>query len=146
MASLVALFTACDDGGSSGGKKNADAETAGNGGEQNSSEDSAGSPPNIAGSWSGTMYTDNTLLPTRRSLSASISQDNDAVSIKTSLSGVGSSFSGRISSNGSMTLTDNSTGETWTTYRRPATSSYIEIADFRKERNQQAITYIQMSR
>lgn len=92
---------------------------------------SSGSIPKIAGAWRGTYYTRGYGLEQPGvSISAQIRQDGDAVIINTTLTGVGANLTGTIDSDGDMRLTDAYDGEIWTTHYRPATPSFIQIADF----------------
>jgi hypothetical protein len=52
------------------------------------------------------------------------------VSIVTSRGGVARRLEGEIDSDGAMLLTDAFDGEIWSTYRRRATSTLIEVNDF----------------
>ncbi len=66
----------------------------------------------------------------RESITATITQSGDEITIDTSLSGLGSYFTGNIQSGGFLWLTDASDGETWTTIEGAASSSYIVIQDY----------------
>lgn len=108
---LIVFLTGCDDGGGD--------NSSGPGTDY----------PDIAGDWSGTYY--QTHRAGGEALTASIKQSEDAVIIKTSRAdGVGKSFTGSISTDGEMILTDAFDGETWTTYYGPSDSSQITIADY----------------
>ena len=89
---------------------------------------SAPAAPSIDGSWRG-VFLDAT-TGGRRSLTASITQDGDTVTIDTSLSGLGGYFTGTIQSDGFLWLTDAWDGETWTTLGGAASGSYIVIQDY----------------
>jgi len=84
--------------------------------------------PSIGGSWRG-VFLDAT-TGARRGLTASITQDGDAVTIDTSLSGLGGYFTGTIRSGGFLWLSDAWDGETWTTLGGAASGSYIVIQDY----------------
>jgi len=83
----------------------------------------------IRGSWSGSFFRTDVLGSTP--VNATISQDKDALSIRTDLPpGLANSFTGTITAGGDIRLTDGYDGETWTTYYGPATADFIKIADF----------------
>lgn len=146
LVCALLCLQACD-GGGGGSKNNKDTASADNADMQSSAaEESTVSYPHIDGQWSGTFFTENWPFPGRRHVSATITQSGDAITIDTSLNGIGSFLTGRIDANGGIVLTDAATGETWTTHRQRATESFIEIADFRKELDNDAISFIQLSR
>jgi len=84
----------------------------------------------IHGKWSGVFY--QTDSPgSSVSIRASISQDGDAIVMKTDKSTPpGQRFTGTITASASLTLTDASDGETWTSYGTRAQSDYVAISDF----------------
>lgn len=84
--------------------------------------------PNLAGSWSG-LFLDAT-TGARESITATITQSGSEITIDTSLSGLGSYFTGSIQSDGFLWLTDASDGETWTTLSGAATARYLVIQDY----------------
>ncbi len=86
--------------------------------------------PNLNGSWSGTYYFLFGMKPSQ-SISADIDHRGEVIIIDTSIStGMAARFTGSISSNGQMTLTDNYDGETWTTFFGAASTGKVVIADY----------------
>lgn len=85
--------------------------------------------PSIGGDWTGRYFARYANRP-EVALTATIRQDGEAIMIRTSLVGVGAHFTGTIDPSGDMTLTDAFDAEIWTTRYRPATSNFVQIADF----------------
>lgn len=97
--------------------------------------DSGSSGPKAVGTkisgnnWSGFFL--NTETGTRESLTATVTQDGDAVTITTTKDfPPAQMFTGTISSNSTLRLTDASDGEVWSTHFGPATNNFIKVADF----------------
>ena len=85
--------------------------------------------PNIDGDdWTG--YFETTGFNNRQSITASINQSGNSVTIVTSKSGLGSRLVGSINSNGDMLVFDQYDGEDWTTHFGPATLAQVAIYDF----------------
>ncbi len=85
--------------------------------------------PDISGQWEGVYYRENSSK--RVAIHAEIQQEGDAVVINTDkTSPPAQHFTGRISNDGDMVLTDASDGETWTTHRGAATTEHVQIMDF----------------
>lgn len=62
-------------------------------------------------------------------LTANITQQGSNLVIETSLTGVGQNFTGIITSDGKIRLTDSYDGETWTSYGE-VSSHYVRIRDY----------------
>jgi len=62
-------------------------------------------------------------------LTAHISQQGSNLVIETSLTGIGQNFTGIITSDGHIRLTDSYDGETWTSYGE-VSSHYVRIRDY----------------
>jgi hypothetical protein len=95
----------------------------------NDSDDGSSSPvgPSIAGTWSGVYRVEggNSIA-----ITASVSQDGDAVGIATSKPGPpGRRLTGTITPEGEMTMTDADDGEIWSTFGA-VTETHIRIGDF----------------
>lgn len=86
--------------------------------------------PDIRGSWSGRYYIRGASDAREQAITATISQDGDAIILKTSLTGVGADLTGTIDAHGDMTLTDAWDAEIWTTYFQPVNSNFVQVADF----------------
>lgn len=85
--------------------------------------------PDLRGRWMGVYYRSD--RGGQLSLTASISQEGDAVTLSTSKpSGTARLLTGTISGNGDMVLTDAFDGETWTTLFGPATTNHVMLADY----------------
>lgn len=85
--------------------------------------------PDIRGRWGGVYY--QTDRGGQVSLSASIGQEGDAVTISTSKpAGTARLLTGTINEEGRMVLTDGFDGETWTTLFGPATPNHVKLADY----------------
>ncbi len=85
--------------------------------------------PDIAGDdWSGILL----LVEGRREpITATVTQNGSRVTIATSSTQrYGQVFKGTIRASGHMTLYDQTTGEDWTTFKGPATSTHIEMEDY----------------
>ena len=67
----------------------------------------------------------------REPITATVTQNGSQVTITTSTTQrYGQVFRGTIRSSGHMTLYDQTTGEDWTTFKGPATSTHIEMEDY----------------
>lgn len=99
-----------------------------------SSDDDPAPPvgPAVGGSWVG-HYFDRGGSRQDTPITATIRQDGDAIMIRTSLVGVGANLTGTIDAAGDMRLTDAFDGEIWTTHYRPATTNFVQIADFLRQ-------------
>jgi len=86
--------------------------------------------PNVDGaSWSGFYF--NSASGFQENLTATITHtSNDIVIVTTKMEPPAQRFTGTISTNGTMLLTDSYDGETWTTFFGPATRKFVKIADF----------------
>lgn len=85
--------------------------------------------PDIRGEWVGVYYRETG--GARVDIHATIDQEGDAVVIVTDKpSPPAQRFTGTISNDGDLYLTDASDGETWTSHGRPVTHDYIRIVDF----------------
>jgi hypothetical protein len=83
--------------------------------------------PDLRGQWAGVITQPGSPAT---SLTATIGQDGNAVTIHTSLQGIGAAFTGASTDDGCLSLTDGFDGETWTTFRRKTTPTRIQISDF----------------
>ncbi len=81
----------------------------------------------IAGKWTG--YYENDETGEYETLTATVSQDGDAVTITTSKSGPGHSLNGSIGSDANLFMTDSYDGQSWTS-QRPATSTSLDVGDY----------------
>jgi hypothetical protein len=81
----------------------------------------------IAGDWAG--YYENDETGDRENITATVSQDGDAVSITTSKTGPGHHLTGAISAEAHLFMTDSYDGQTWTS-QTPATHNSLEIGDY----------------
>ena len=86
--------------------------------------------PDIRGSWSGRYYVRGASDAREQAITATISQDGDAIILKTSLIGVGANLTGTLSPDGEMTLIDALDAEIWTTFFQPVSASFVQVADF----------------
>ena len=67
----------------------------------------------------------------REPITATVTQNGSQVTIATSSTQrYGQVFRGTIRASGHMTLYDQTTGEDWTTFKGPATSTHIEMEDY----------------
>lgn len=86
--------------------------------------------PDLNGSWSGFVNLVNKGNE-NVSISASVSQDGENISINTSSPySYARSFSGKISSSGNIKVKDGNTGEIWTTHSGAASASSIRLYDW----------------
>ena len=85
----------------------------------------------IAGDdWSGILLLIDGL---REPITATVTQNGSQVQITTSSTQrYGQVFSGTIRASGHMLMYDQTTGEDWTTFKGPATSTHIELEDYVK--------------
>lgn len=85
----------------------------------------------LRGIWTGVYYQEQAPGATRRELTARVRQDGDGIMIRTSLSGVGERFTGRMEPDGNLYLIDAHDGEDWTTHLefRPS-AGRLRISDF----------------
>lgn len=83
--------------------------------------------PHVGGKWSGEYGNDET--GESMGLTASIKQDGDALTITTSKSGLGHSFTGTIHEDGYIRVTDAYDGQTWTSYGQ-TTANHLMIEDY----------------
>ncbi len=86
----------------------------------------------LAGSWAGTYYTTDGI--DSEPITATITQDGDAVTIWTSLIGTGGLFTGTIDEEGFMVMMDNNDGQTWTTIFGATTSNELQLVDLLLDR------------
>jgi hypothetical protein len=90
--------------------------------------------PDIGGEWKGYFYFDESHGGNRwmTPITATVvlnSSNHTYVTVTTSKQGLAHYLAGRIDSTGYMRMIDPYDGETWTTYRRRATSNLVEIND-----------------
>jgi hypothetical protein len=85
--------------------------------------DGGGEPTflDLSGDWSGRYVGPDG----DQDLEATITQEQDALTITTSLEGIGHSFAGSIDTNNEILLTDAFDGETWSSYGIVATNSFL---------------------
>jgi hypothetical protein len=81
----------------------------------------------IAGEWSG--YYENDDTGDRENITATVSQDGDAVTITTSKTGTGHHLTGTITVEADLRMTDSYDGQTWTS-QKSATSTSLEVGDY----------------
>lgn len=86
--------------------------------------------PDLQGSWAGKAFVSRSSDPQEQAITATVSHSGDAITINTSKTGTGATLTGTIDTDGNMTLTDPSDGETWTTFFGPANSNSFRVADF----------------
>lgn len=104
--------------------------------------------PSLSGSdWSG-GYAVTEGPGFSRSITATVEQDGSSVIITTSRPAgtPAHRFTGSISSDGNMVMTDQYDGETWTTLRGPASPSLIKILDYRKDISETALAVVDIRR
>ena len=97
--------------------------------DNSSSKDTKTSPvgADIAGSWSGKYWDENT--GDTEPVTAEVSQDGDAVVITTSRTGSGHNLTGTIKTNAEMLLTDSYDGQRWSTWT-PVTHNAMDLLDY----------------
>ena len=90
------------------------------------------SVPQITGSsWTGLFWRSNDYANTVQPVTATVTQNADGrVTITTSLTGLGHSFSGEIYDGGHLLLYDAYDDEDWSTQDGPVTDLYIKIEDY----------------
>lgn len=97
---------------------------------ENDEPDAPYTGPDLNGSWSGFVNLVNEGNE-NVSVSASVSQDGENISISTnSPYSYARSFSGKISSSGNIKVRDGHTGEIWTTHSGAASASSIRLFDW----------------
>ncbi|MBU1909175.1 MAG: hypothetical protein KJ726_03930 [Verrucomicrobia bacterium] len=85
--------------------------------------------PDIRGRWSGVYY--RTDSSGRTSLTASIQQEGEAVTITTDKEeGRAGLLTGTIYENGDLDMTDAFDGQEWTSFFGPVTETHILLADY----------------
>lgn len=88
--------------------------------------------PDLEGSgWHGTLIIENEGYEGTQAVTATISQNEATLSIRTSSSlSYARSFRGKISDGGYIVVQDAQTGKTWTTFEGAASTSYIRLYDY----------------
>lgn len=84
----------------------------------------------LGGTWTGSASIRGDGSPAGLPVTATVRQNGDAITIRTSLTALGANFSGAIEEDGNLVLTDAFDGETWTTHFQKPTNNHIQIADY----------------